>query len=176
VPNSVELIPVSEQDESIFAAWESGEGLRSLARKFGLSVMNVEQALDRMLPAFDAQHQLRAFKRELRRLEDLSGEFYTIAKRDLVSRTAEARDSVHLICRINERIAAMRGWSPVNVRMDLHTVQAAEQPKSFEKIREAVYRVARGPDWRPDDGNGAPRESDGAVTVLSPSGDDKTSN
>ena len=90
----VELIPVNEQDEAIFAAWEAGKGLRTLAREFVLSVTQVEQALDRMLPIFDAQTQLRAFKRELHRLEDLSGEFYTLAKRD------KDHDSAHLVDKV----------------------------------------------------------------------------
>ena len=55
----VELIP-SEQDEAIFAAWESGKRLRSLAGEFKVSVLQVEQAIDRCLPVFDGANQLRA--------------------------------------------------------------------------------------------------------------------
>src|SRR5215831_18686272 len=113
----VEMIPVNEQDEAIFSQWETGKSLRALAREFGISVAHVEQALDRMLPAFDGAHQLRAFKRELRRLEDLSSEFYALAKRD------KNHDSAHLFARLNERVCAMRGWSPVNIRMDPTAVQ-----------------------------------------------------
>lgn len=131
----VELIPVNEQDEAIFAAWEAGKGLRTLAREFVLSVTQVEQALDRMIPIFDAQTQLRAFKRELHRLEDLSGEFYTLAKRD------KDHDSAHLVARLNERICAMRGYSPVNVRMDPLTVQVAKQPSSRDRIAAAINRL-----------------------------------
>jgi len=80
MPDIVELIPGSERDEAIFRAWESGKGLRALACEFALTVPQVEQVLDRMLPAFDAQNQLRAFKREIERLESLSSEFYTVAK------------------------------------------------------------------------------------------------
>jgi hypothetical protein len=54
-----ELIP-SEQDEAILAAWESGKKLRSLAREFKVSVLQVEQAIDRCLPVFDGANQLRA--------------------------------------------------------------------------------------------------------------------
>jgi|SRR5215472_4521529 len=131
----VELIPVNEQDEAVFRAWEAGKGLRALSREFALSLTQIEQILDRMLPAFDAQNQLRAFKREIERLESLSSEFYTIAKRDL------CRDSAHLVARLNERICAMRGWSPVNVRMDPLAVQVAEQPSSYDRISEAIMRV-----------------------------------
>ena len=76
MPDLVELIPDDHQAEAIFRAWEGGKGPQALAREFALTVTQVEQILDRMLPVFDAQNQLRAFKRELRRLEDLSGEFF----------------------------------------------------------------------------------------------------
>jgi hypothetical protein len=164
----VELIPEDHQAEAVFRAWEAGKGLRALSREFALSVREVEQIIDRCLPVFDVQHQLQAFKRELMRLEDLSGEFFAIAKRD------QCRDSAHLVCRINERIAAMRGWSPMNIKLDLHTVQTAQVlPKSFDRIREVIYRVARGPDWQPNNGNGAPSNGDNAGGVLSPPDDVK---
>src|SRR5215471_12273437 len=55
----VEVIP-SEQDEAIYAAWESGKTLRVLAREFGISPLQVEQAIDRCLPVFSTQTQMRA--------------------------------------------------------------------------------------------------------------------
>src|SRR5262249_55894433 len=108
----VELIPASERDEAVFRAWQGGKGPRALSREFALPIRQVEEAIDRMLPVFDAQSQLRAFKRELHRLEALSGEFYAIAKRD------KNHESAHLVARLNERICAMRGIGPMNVRMD----------------------------------------------------------
>jgi len=135
--DGVELIPVDDQDieERVFRAWEDGKGPQALAREFALTVTQVEQIVDRLLPVFDAQNQLRAFKRELRRLEDLSGEFFAIARRD------KNHESAHLVARLNERICAMRGFSPVNVRMDPLAVQVAEQPSSYDRISEAIMRV-----------------------------------
>src|SRR5262245_3519127 len=161
---AAELIPISidEQDEQIYAGWEDGKGLRTLAREFGLSVMRVEQALDRCLPVFDGATQLRAFKRELRRLEDLSSEFYALAKRD------KNHESAHLVARLNERICAMRGWSPAMGRMDPLTVEADREPSSFQKIHELILRVAK----RGRNGDGA----DGDVGVLSPLNDHEPNN
>ena len=141
----VELIPASEQDEAVFRAWESGKGPQTLAREFGISVAEVERALDRMLPAFDMQHNLRAFKRELRRLEDLSGEFFAIAKRD------KDRDCAHLVARLNER-RSISAWT-----------QVAERPSNHQKIREAVFRLAGRTPPPLADGNG----NRGAVDVPS---------
>jgi hypothetical protein len=51
----------SEQDEQIYAAWESGKTLRVCARQFGVSVVEVERAIDRCLPVFNSQTQMRAY-------------------------------------------------------------------------------------------------------------------
>jgi len=130
------MVPVpDERDEEIFAAWEVGAGLRSLARQFGVSVLQIEQALDRMLPSFSAASQLRAYKRELEKMECLSAEFYALAKRD------KSPEHAHLVARLNERICAMRGIGPVNIHWDPHTVQVEAQPSSFEKIKNAINHV-----------------------------------
>jgi hypothetical protein len=102
--DDVELIPISDRDveEAVFRGWEGGKGPHALSREFALPVRQVEEIIDRMLPVFDAQNQLRAFKRELHRLQDLSGEFFVIAKRD------KNHESAHLVARLNERICAMR--------------------------------------------------------------------
>src|SRR5262245_53089075 len=135
--DGVELIPVNDQDveEAVFRAWEEGKGPHALSREFALSIRRVEEIIDRTLPVFDAQNQLRAFKRELRRLEDLSGEFFAIAKRD------KNHESAHLVARLNERICAMRAFSTLNLRLDPLTVQVAEQPSSQDRIAAAINRL-----------------------------------
>jgi len=125
--DGVELIPISDRDEAIFRAWEEGKDPHALSREFALPIRRVEEIIDRMLPVFDAQSQLRAYKRELRRLEDLSGEFFAIAKR----------------------------VSPVNVRMDPLTVEVQQQPSRHERIREVIMNLRIGGDGQqPNDGNG----------------------
>ena len=140
--DGVELVPISDRDEAIFRAWEQGKGPHALSREFALPIRQVEEIIDRMLPTFDAKNQLFAYKRELRRLEDLSGEFFAIAKRD------KNHESGHLVARLNERICAMRGFSPVNVRMDPLTVEVKQQPSRHEKIREAIMRLTEQPPVR----------------------------
>jgi len=130
------MIPVpDEREEEIYAAWEAGKGMRALARQFDLSIVQIEQALDRMLPVFDPPSQLRAYKRELHCLEDLSREFFVIAKRE------KNHESAHLVTRLNERICAMRGFSPVNIRTDPLQVEVQQQPTQHEKISEAIMRI-----------------------------------
>jgi hypothetical protein len=154
--DGVELIPISDRDEAIFRAWEEGKGPHALSREFALPIRRVEEIIDRTLPIFDAASQLRAYKRELRRLEDLSGEFFAIAKRE------KNHESAHLVARLNERICAMRGFSPVNIRMDPLTVEVKQQPSQHEKIREVIMRLTQGPDRQSNDGNGQQPNSDGS--------------
>jgi hypothetical protein len=130
------MIPVDdERDEQIFAQWEQGKGLRTLAREFGMPVAQIEQAVDRVLPSFGPASQLRSYKRELERLESLSSDFYALAKKD------KNPEHAHLVARLNERICAMRGISAINVRMDPYVTEVAQQPTQFEKIKEAIERI-----------------------------------
>jgi hypothetical protein len=126
------------------------------------SIVQVEQALDRMLPVFDPPSQLRAYKRELHSLEDLSREFFVIAKRD------KDKEGAHLVARLNERICAMRGFSPANIRTDPLTVEVKQQPPRHEKIREVIERLTGRELQQPNDGNTRPLDGDSAVDALSP--------
>jgi len=130
----VELIP-SEQDEAIYAAWEGGKTLRVLAREFGVSVMEAERAIDRCLPVFNSQTQMRAYKREIQKLEDLGSKYHAKAMRD------EKPEDAHIYARLNERYCAMQGWSSVNVRLDPYSAQTEQQPTQYERIRDAIMRV-----------------------------------
>jgi hypothetical protein len=51
-----------------------------------------------------------------------------------------------LVVKVYERLHTLVGAEAAQ-RVDL-TIQPKEAPRSFDKIREAVFRVARGPDWR----------------------------
>jgi len=86
----------SERDEEIYAAWESGKTLRVLARQFSVSVVEVERAIDRCLPVFNSQNQMRAYKREIQKLEDVGTKYYERAMQGEV-------ESAHIFARINER-------------------------------------------------------------------------
>jgi|AmaraimetFIIA100_FD_contig_71_4401226_length_850_multi_3_in_0_out_0_1 hypothetical protein len=144
----------SERDEQIYAAWESGKTLRVLAREFSVSVVEIERAIDRCLPVFTSATQMRAYKRELQRLEDIGTKYHALAM---------ANDSntefAHIFARINERRCAMAGWSSVNIRLDPSAVEAAQQPSSHERIKQAILRLARPERFQ------QPNSGDGAVDV-----------
>ena len=134
----VEVIP-SERDEAIYAAWESGKTLRVLAREFGISPLQVEQAIDHCLPVFSTQTQMRAYKREIQKLEDLGTKYYAKAMHDEI-------ESAHIYARINERYCAMQGWTSVNIRLEPYTAQVQQQAlPRHEKIRAAIMRLTEQP-------------------------------
>jgi hypothetical protein len=139
----------SERDEEIYAAWESGKKtLRGLARQFGLSVPEIGLAIDRCLPPFNTQTQMRAYKREIQKLEDVGTHYYAKAMQGEI-------ESAHVYARINERYCAMQGWSSVNIRLDPYAAQVKEQPSQHEQIRDAIFRLKYGPQWKPSDSFGA---------------------
>jgi hypothetical protein len=135
--DGAELVPINNQDveEAVFAGWEDGKGPQALSREFAIPIRRVEEIIDRCLPAFDARSNLSAFKRELRRLEDLSSKFFALAKRD------GSHESGHLFARLNERICAMRGIGPINIRMDPLQVEVAQQPSSHDRIHDAIMNL-----------------------------------
>ena len=128
-----ELIP-SERDEQIYAAWESGKTPRVLAREFSTSGIEIERAIDRCLPVFTSATQMRAYKREFQKLEDVGSKYHAQAM-------AGDIESAHVYARYNERKCAMAGWSSVNIRLDPYNAQTEQQPTGYEKIRAAIMRV-----------------------------------
>jgi len=151
---------LSERDEAIYAAWEGGKTLRVLARQFETTVIEVERALDRLLPAFDAQTNLRALKREVQQMEDLTRKFYEKAMAGDV-------DCAHLVARLNERSCSMRGITSLTIKLDPIAAQTDGQPTRFDKIHAAIMRVARG---EQANGNGA-----ALAPPTAPSTDDEDS-
>jgi hypothetical protein len=140
----VEQAP-SERDEEIYSAWEGGKKtLRGLARQFSVSVTEIGRAIDRCLPVFNSQTQMRAYKREIQKLEDVGTHYYAKAMEGEI-------ESAHVYARINERYCAMQGWSSVNVRLDPYAAQVKEEPSGYEKIRDAIMRIKYGPQWQPSD-------------------------
>ena len=132
----VTLLPSNEHDEAIFEAWQAGKSTRALAREFGMRQSEIEHVLDRMLPALDVPNQLRAFKRELERMEQLSGEFHKRAMQG-------DPEAAHVTLRANERICAMRGFNAQG-RMDPGQVQLSahrDREKSTMAIERAIQYV-----------------------------------
>jgi hypothetical protein len=85
-----------------------------------------------MLPALDVPNQLRAFKRELERMERLGAEFHKRAMKG-------DPEAAHVTLRANERICAMRGFN-VQGKMDPVQVQLA----GHRDRKESTAAIERG--------------------------------
>jgi hypothetical protein len=147
-----------ERDESITAARIAGQSVRALARQYGCSRREIEEAIERRLDyTIDNAMRLKAIKLDVARLEALMLPFFIRATRD------KDVPSGTLCCKLLERRALLLGLdSPT--RVDVVRLQVAEQPRSFDRIREAVFAVARR------------NAGYDAVCVLSDSDEDKSTN
>ena len=57
-----------------------------------------------------------------------------------------------LVVKILERRALLLGLDSPQ-KLDIVQLQAQQTPSRHERIREAVFRMARGPDWQPNGGD-----------------------
>jgi hypothetical protein len=140
-----------DRDESIVEARITGTSSRALAKLHRCTSCEVEEAIDwRLDYEVDNRMRLRAVKLSAARLDALRVPFFEKAMKG----DAQAG----LLCvKIEERRALLFGLDqPLQSRVDVYQIQAAEQPTQHEQIRRAIYAIARGdPDYQPDDdGNG----------------------
>jgi hypothetical protein len=136
------------EDDAVLEQRLAGKSARAIGRELKLSVGQVDAILDRVLPEIGNPARLRAIALDLQRLDGLLQTFYQRAVNGDVN-------SGTLCVKIMERRSLLWGLDAPS-KLDVITVRAQEAPRSFDRIREAVYRVARGS--APPDGNGT-RES-----------------
>jgi hypothetical protein len=145
-----------ERDESIVEARITGTSSRALAKLHRCTSREVEEAIDRRLDyEVDNRMRLRAVKLSAARLDALRVPFFEQAMK--------GDTQAGLLCvKIEERLALLFGLDqPLQSRVDVYQIQAAEQPSRYERIRDALMNLKYG-------GNG-----DGAVDALSDSNDAK---
>src|SRR5262249_12083066 len=123
------------QDDHILEQTLHGRSTRVLSRELKLSAVQVAKGLDRALGPLDNDMKRRAVLVDLHRLEVLIGVFFEKAKAGCVQ-------SALLVTKALERNSCLLGLDNP-VKYDFR-VEATEAPKSFDRIKEAVYRIARG--------------------------------
>jgi len=69
---------IQERDEAIAEALTAGRSVRVVRREFGLSVEEIDSALERLWP-IDLQSRLRMIKSDLGKLDRLTETFYAKA-------------------------------------------------------------------------------------------------
>jgi hypothetical protein len=148
------------RDEDIVSARISGTSTRALAKQYGCSGHEIEEAIDRRLNyELDNRQRLRLVKLSVSRIEALMFSFYERATKD---RDVAAGT---LCCKLEERLALLLGLDhPTTSRLDVYQIEPREKPDSFEKIYNAITRVAN-----------ERRRANGAVDTLSDSSISKPS-
>jgi hypothetical protein len=144
------------RDEAIAEARISGTSSRALAKRYGCSNREIEEAIDRRLSyELDNRQKLRLVKLSVSRIEGLMLPFYEKAVRDKDVAAGT------LCCKLEERLALLLGLDhPTTSRVDVYAVEQQQQPSEHERIRDVIMTLARGPNWRElppvdIDGNGA---------------------
>jgi len=142
-----------ERDEQIAEAITSGRSLRAVRREFGLSQAEIDSVLERLWP-IHLESRIRMIKHDLGKLDRLTQIFYEKAINGCIQ-------SGLLVIRVLERKHELLG---MNSAVKIEIAQTPPNaPTRHDRIREAIFRMARGSDWQPSDGNGG----DGAVDAPS---------
>jgi hypothetical protein len=133
-----------ERDEAIAEARISGTSSRALAKQYGCTNREIEEAIDRRLSyELDNRQKLRLVKLSLGRIEALILPFFekAVKDKDVAAGT--------LCCKLEERLSLLLGLdSPTAQRVDVYQVEEQRRPSQHELIRDAVMTLARGPNWR----------------------------
>src|SRR5262249_36703337 len=126
----------SIDSDEIIEARIQGESIRSISKRLGCSIEDINDTLDRFAKVTIAANlRVHTLALELERLDKLQRTF---------ERQAEAGDiqSAHLVTKIIERRCIMLGLSaPPRVDPQILEQQAAPKQNSTERIRAAIMRI-----------------------------------
>jgi hypothetical protein len=129
--------PTSDDGRDDFILQErlAGRSARSISKELRCTVGEVDASLDRTLPKIDNDARRRYVALDLSRLDELLKVFFARAIENV-----DAQAGL-LVVKILERRALLLGLDSPQ-KLDIVQVQAQEQPSSFDKIRDAIMRVA----------------------------------
>jgi hypothetical protein len=128
-----------QREEAVITALLSGRTVRSVRKEFGLSLDELDVLVARTWPV-DGRARVRMIMMDCGKLDRLIAEFY---RRALLSQDATAAAFATVAIKAMERKHQLTGVEAAT-RIDLQIINEPKAVKSFDKIREAVYRVARG--------------------------------
>jgi len=129
------------RDDFILQERLSGRSARSISKELHCPVSEIDASLDRTLPKITNEAKRRIIALDIDRLDELAKVFF--------ARAIEKVDAQAglLVVKILERKAALLGLDSPQ-KLDIVQLEVAREPSSHEQIRDAVMRVARGPNWR----------------------------
>jgi hypothetical protein len=149
---------IEQRDDAIVGALVAGRSVRVVQREFGLTVVELDQALERCFP-LDTAARLRTIRADLGKLDQLIEKFYLKA----IAGDGDV-NSATLVVKAWERKSALLGLDAVQ-RIDLQIINPPQEVPRNEKIRQVIERLTG---RQLNDGNGRPLDDDSAVDALSP--------
>ena len=152
------------RDDFILQERLSGRSARSIGKQLSLPVSEVNASLDRTLPTIDNSQRRLHVALELNRMEGLLEIFY--------KRAIESQASLCVV-KILERKANLLGLdSPT--RIDVVQLQAEQhEPHEFDRVFDAVMRIARGHSAPKDISSDLPSNSISSDPAAAGDGDDQ---
>src|SRR5215472_12151410 len=136
-----DIATIEQRDEAIVGALVAGRSVRVIQREFSLTVVELDQALERCFP-LDVSARLRTIRGDLGRLDRLIEKFYLKA----IAGDGDV-NSAALVVKAWERKAELLGLDAVQ-RIDLQIINPPQQVSRHEKIREAIMRLTEQPPVR----------------------------
>jgi hypothetical protein len=126
-------------DEAIVAALLNGKTLRQVRREFNLTELEIDRVLDRIFP-LDTAARLRMMRLDCGKLDRLVDEF---SRRALAEEGQVSASYAAIAIKALERKHDLTGANSAQ-RIDLQILsQPAEHVDDHEKIREAIFSLAR---------------------------------
>ena len=146
---------VEQRDEAIVGALVAGGSVRVVQREFSLTVIELDQALERCFP-LDTAARLRTIRGDLSRLDRLIEKFYLKA----IASDGDVHSGL-LTVKAWERKAELLGLDAVQ-RIDLQIINPPQQVPRHEKIRQVIMNLRVGDGQQSNDGNGQQLNGDGS--------------
>ena len=144
-----DIAAIEQRDEAIVGALVAGRSVRVIQREFSLTVVELDQALERCFP-LDVSARLRTIRGDLSRLDRLIEKFYLKA----MAGDGDV-NSAALVVKAWERKAELLGLDAVQ-RIDLQIINPPQQVPRHERIREAIMRLTRPEQFQQPSGDGSP--------------------
>ena len=140
---------IEQRDEQVAEAITGGRSLRVVRKEFGLTLAELDAALERVWP-IDTAARLRMIRAGGGKLDRLIEVFYTKA-------IAGDVNSGVLAVKALERKAELFGLDAVQ-RIDLQIVRPPDAPTSYQRITDVLLALKHG--------NGRPNGDDAAPSVA----------
>jgi len=143
-----------QDEDAILELRLGGASVKSIARRFRISIEQVNDTLDGMFEQLSDRGRLRATNLELARLDEMVGKFREKALEGCPI-------SANLLVRLSERRAALAGLDHRQVDPVMLSLSVHPPVSSTDRIREAIERIARGSGSAPPEpetnGGGSPQ-------------------